>query len=32
MRNKKLAIEVLCQIETAAQKVTHHFQVINTPF
>jgi len=31
MRNKELVKEVLCQIEAAAQKVIHRFQVIDKP-
>lgn len=31
MRNKELVIEVLRQIEAAAQKVAHRFQVIDIP-
>ena len=31
MRNKELVIEVLRQIEAAAQKVVHRFQVIDKP-
>jgi len=31
MRNKELVIEVLRQIETAAQKVAHRFQAIDKP-
>jgi len=31
MRNKELVIEVLRQIQAAAQKVVHRFQVMNKP-
>ena len=31
MRNKELVSEILCQIEEAALKIIHRFQVINQP-